>query len=152
MKFKNFKKQNNKIVFNVKNVDVSILNSIRRVILSDIFNVAFEYKPYEFENRKVNIIENTCSLHNQIILQRLSMIPLKFDEDEIYNFKEEDYKFILKKKNNTNKMLNVTTEDIEIFDKNNKKYNEKFIRKIFPKNKLSGDFILITKLKPNILL
>ena len=53
MKFKNFKKQNNKIVFNVKNVDVSILNSIRRVILSDIFNVAFEYKPYEFENRKV---------------------------------------------------------------------------------------------------
>lgn len=150
MKFKNFKKQNNKIVFNVKNVDVSILNSIRRVILSDIFNVAFEYKPYEFENRKVNIIENTCSLHNEIILQRLSMIPLKFDEDEIYNFKEEDYKFILKKKNNTNKMLNVTTEDIEIFDKNNKKYNEKFIRKIFPKNKLSGDFILITKLKPNI--
>ena len=150
MKFEKFKKDNNKIIFNVKNVDLSILNSIRRVILSDILNVAFEYKPYEFENKKVNIIENTCSLHNEIILQRLSMIPLKFDEDEIYNFSDEKYKFKLFKKNNSNKMLNVTTEDIEIYDKDNNKYSEKFIRKIFPKNKLSGDFILITKLKPNI--
>lgn len=150
MKFKNFKKVDNKIVFNIKDLDVSILNSIRRVILSDILNVAFEYKPYEFENKKVNIIENTCSLHNEIILQRLSMIPLKFDEDEIYNFKEEDYNFKLKIKNITNKMINVTTENIEIYDKDKKKYNEKFTRKIFPKNKLSGDFILITKLKPNI--
>ena len=60
MGFKNFKKKNNKITFNAKNIDVSILNSIRRIILSDIPNVAFDFKPYDFEEKKVNIIQNTC--------------------------------------------------------------------------------------------
>ena len=150
MKFKNFKKTGNKIQFNVKDIDVSIMNSIRRVILADIPNVAFDFQPYEFENKTVDIIKNTCSLHNEIILQRLSMLPLKFDENEISNFKSSKYKFRLQKINNTSKMMNVTTEDIEIYDENDKKYNEKFIKKIFPKNKLSNDFILITKLKPNL--
>ena len=95
---------------------VSVMNSIRRVILADIPNVAFDFQPYDFEQKKVNIIENTCSLHNEIILQRLSMIPLKFDENEIHNFEPSKYNFRLKKVNNTNKLMNVTTEHIEIYD------------------------------------
>jgi|TARA_B110000259_G_C14030335_1_gene406390 DNA-directed RNA polymerase subunit L len=150
MKFKNFIKKDNKIIFDIKDVDLSIMNSIRRTILVDIPNIAFDYQPYDFDEKKIEIIKNTCSLHNEIILQRLSMIPLKFDENEIYNFKPTKYKFQLKKMNNSNKMMNVTTEHIEIYDENDKKYDDKFIRKIFPKNKLSGDFILITKLKPNM--
>ena len=150
MKFKKFQKKDNKITFIVDEIDVSIMNSIRRIILADIPNVAFDFQPYDFEEKRVNIIENTCSLHNEIILQRLSMIPLKFDENEIHNFETTKYKFRLKKVNNTNKMMNVTTEHIEIYDDKDKKYPEKFIKKIFPKNKLSGDYILLTKLKPNL--
>ncbi len=149
MKFKDIQKNDNKISFIVEDIDVSILNSIRRTILSDIPNVAFDFEPYEFDNKKVDIITNTCSLHNEIILQRLSMIPLKFTENEISDFDPLKYKFKLSKTNNTNKMLNVTTGDIQIFDENNKKYPDSFIRKIFPKNKISDDFILLTKLKPN---
>ena len=48
MKFKNFEKKNNKITFNVKNIDLSIIKSIRRVILADIPNVAFDFQPYDF--------------------------------------------------------------------------------------------------------
>ena len=151
-KFKNFNKKGNKITFNIKDIDVSILNSIRRVVLSEIPNIAFENEPYKIDGKKVDIIQNTCSLHNEIILQRLSMLPLKFDEDEIFNFdpNSSKYKFKLLKQNKTEKMLNVTTEDFEIYDENDKKYDNKFIRKIFPKNPISGDFILITKLKPNL--
>lgn len=149
MKFKDIQKNDNKISFIVEDIDVSILNSIRRTILSDIPNVAFDFEPYEFDNKKVYIITNTCSLHNEIILQRLSMIPLKFTENEINDFHPLKYKFKLSKTNNTNKMLNVTTGDIQIFDENDKKYSDSFIRKIFPKNKISDDFILLTKLKPN---
>lgn len=149
MKFKDIQKNDNKISFIVEDIDVSILNSIRRTILSDIPNVAFDFEPYEFDNKKVDIITNTCSLHNEIILQRLSMIPLKFTENEINDFDPIKYKFKLSKTNNTNRMLNVTTGDIQIFDENDKKYSDSFIRKIFPKNKISDDFILLTKLKPN---
>ena len=47
--------------------------------------------------------------------------------------------------------MSVTTDDIQIFDDKNKKYDDKFTKRIFPKNKYSGDHILITKLKPNLI-
>lgn len=147
-----FIKKENKIIFKIKDIDVSILNALRRVVLAEIDNVAFEYKPYNTgEKQKIKILENTCPLHNEIIQQRLSMLPLNFKPNEILEFDENNYKFVLTKKNTTNSLMNVTTEDIEIFDSNNKKYDDKFIKRIFPKNKYSGDYILITKLKPNLI-
>ena len=147
-----FIKKDNKIIFKVKDVDVSILNSIRRVILAEIENVAFEYKPYNTgDEQKIKILVNTCPLHNEIIQQRLSMLPLNFNVNEILDFDENNYKFVLKKKNDTNTIMSVTTDDIQIFDDKNKKYDDKFTKRIFPKNKYSGDHILITKLKPNLI-
>tara|TARA_Y100000389_G_scaffold103765_1_gene100620 strand:- start:260 stop:1444 length:1185 start_codon:yes stop_codon:yes gene_type:complete len=147
-----FIKKDNKIIFKVKDVDVSILNAIRRVILAEIDNVAFEFKPFNIgDEQKINILVNTCPLHNEIIQQRLSMLPLNFNVNEILDFDETNYKFVLNKKNDTNTIMNVTTDDIEIFDNKNKKYDDKFTKRIFPKNKYSGDHILITKLKPNLI-
>jgi len=143
--------KDNRLVFKIKNIDVSILNSIRRVILSEIPNIAFEFEPYNIDNQKIIIDKNTCPLHNEIIQQRLSMIPLNFSTNEINDFETDKYNFVLEKKNNTDSIIDVTTEDILIFDENNKKYDDKFIRKIFPPNKITKDFILITKLKPNII-
>ena len=142
---------NNKLTFEIKNIDVSILNSIRRIILSEIPNVAFEFEPYNIDNQKIIIDKNTCPLHNEIIQQRLSMIPLNFTTDEIIDFETDKYNFVLEKKNKTDSIIDITTEHIEIFDDKNKKYDDKFIRKIFPPNKITKDFILITKLKPNII-
>lgn len=142
---------NNKLTFEIKNIDVSILNSIRRIILSEIPNVAFEFEPYNIDNQKIIIDKNTCPLHNEIIQQRLSMIPLNFTTDEIIDFETDKYNFVLEKKNKTDSIIDITTEHIEIFDDKNKKYDDKFIRKIFPPNKTTKDFILITKLKPNII-
>ena len=149
--FKDLIKKENRIIFKVQDVDVSILNSIRRVILSEIPNIAFEFKPYNINEPKIKIITNTCPLHNEIIQQRLSMIPLNFDVNDILDFDDSKYNFVINKKNNTNKILDVTTEDITILNENNKSYPDKFIRKIFPKNNYSDDFILITKLKPNLI-
>jgi len=143
--------KDNRLVFKIKNIDVSILNSIRRVILSEIPNIAFEFEPYNIDNQKIIIDKNTCPLHNEIIQQRLSMIPLNFSTNEINDFETDKYNFVLEKKNKTDSIIDVTTEDILIFDENNKKYDDKFIRKIFPPNKITKDFILITKLKPNII-
>lgn len=149
--FKDLIKKENRIIFKVQDVDVSILNSIRRVILSEIPNIAFEFKPYNINEPKIKIITNTCPLHNEIIQQRLSMIPLNFDVNDVLDFDDSKYNFVINKKNNTNKILDVTTEDITILNENNKPYPDKFIRKIFPKNNYSDDFILITKLKPNLI-
>jgi DNA-directed RNA polymerase subunit L len=149
----NLEKKNNKINFKLKDIDVSVLNSIRRVILSEIPNVAFEFKPYNIENQKIIIETNTCPLHNEIIQQRLSMIPLNFTVDQINDFDEDEdkYNFVLNEKNKSESIMDITTEHIKIYDNNNKKYDDKIIYEIFPKNKITNDFILITKLKPNII-
>jgi DNA-directed RNA polymerase II subunit RPB3 len=66
------------VKFTMSNVNVSIANSIRRTILSDIPTVVFKTAPYE-EN-KANIIANTSRLNNEIIKQRLSCIPIHVKE------------------------------------------------------------------------
>ena len=151
VEFKEFKKTNSEIEFKVKNIDTSILNSIRRVILSEIENVAFEFEPYKTENPDVNIIKNTSPLHNEFIKHRLSLIPLCFDVDEINDFDKNKYKFIIQKSNNTNSLLDVHTGDIQIHNEKGKPYSKTFREKIFPKNPITDDYILITKLKPNLI-
>lgn len=150
--FSDIIKKNNELIFNVTNIDVSILNSIRRVILSEIENVAFEYEPYNIgDEQLIKITKNTCPLHNEFLQQRLSMIPINFSANEIINFDQSKYKFVISKKNKSNEMLNVTTKDIEIYNEKGTKYDNNFISRLFPEDQYTKDHILITKLKPNLI-
>jgi DNA-directed RNA polymerase I and III subunit RPAC1 len=152
---------NRKISFRVKEIDICVLNSVRRVIQSDIPNLAFEFKNVPDaedqahpENRSIQIITNTHPLNNEIIAHRLGLLPLNFEPNEIIDWTPKDrnkYIFVIKKKNIGDEILDVTTEDIIIQDENGKKYSEEFIRKIFPSNYITKEFILITKLKPNLI-
>jgi len=150
-KFEQFKKNNNIINFKIKNIDIGLLNSIRRTILSEIENVAFDFEPYKTNDSLVNIIKNTSPLHNEFIKHRLSLIPLCFDANEINDFDNTKYKFVLQKRNTTTDLMDVHTGDFEIYDTDNKKYSSTFRDKIFPKNPITKDYILITKLKPNLI-
>jgi DNA-directed RNA polymerase subunit D len=67
--------------FTLSGVNVSLANSIRRTILSEIPTVVFKTSPYE-EN-KANILVNTTRFNNEIIKQRLSCIPIHISDHEI---------------------------------------------------------------------
>ena len=58
---------NENITFVINNTNVSIVNAIRRTILSDIPILGFKTTPYE-EN-KCNILVNTSRFTNKIIKQ-----------------------------------------------------------------------------------
>lgn len=154
VKFENLyhSKKLNKIVFQIYKMDVSIVNSIRRTILSNIPNVGFKFDINEHDD-KINILKNTCSLHNEFLKHRLSLIPIHFTPDEILEFDNHTYKCIIHKHNTTNTFMEVTTQDIDMF-KDDVKLSEKELRQYFPKSRVYGDvydWILITKLKPNVL-
>ena len=135
-----FKNKNLDVLnFDLYNIDVSFVNAIRRVILSDLDSYAFETSNYT--NSKVKIIENTSSLHNEFILHRIGLIPIHNITDP------SDYKFILNIQNNTNNIIDVTTKDIEVI--NLKTNIKEDTLKFFPPNNITGDNILIIKLKPN---
>lgn len=149
MSFNILESSSKQIKFIVEDVDVSVVNSLRRIILSEIPNAAFAFDPNE-ESNDIIIHSNTGALHNEFLAHRLSLIPLHFDAKEIENFDPSKYTFKLKVQNKTSSILLVTTADFEIFDENGKKYDEKFHRQIFPADPITKDHILITKLKPNL--
>ena len=145
------KKETNSITFDIRDVDISLVNSIRRIILTDIPSVGFYFKLKDhFVENDINIEINDSPLHNEFFTHRLSLVPLHFTKDEIENWKNSDYSFMLKKTNKTGQIINVTTEDFVIINnKTNQQMPDSFTNRIFPKNKITNDHILLTKLKPN---
>ncbi len=135
------------IVFLVKDIDVSIINSMRRIILSEIPNAAIWYD--SMDPRDFKIHKNTGVLHNEFLAHRISLIPLHFSRQQIEDKSAERFKFVLKIQNKTMFPLNVTTEHIDIFE-GDRKLTKEERDSILPPDSITGDFILITKLKPNI--
>ena len=123
------KEEDGLMSFTIANTDVSYVNAIRRTILSDIPIVVFKTTPYE-EN-KANILINTTRLHNEILKQRLSCIPIcipNLEETPIKNYLLE-----LDVENKTDTTIIVTTQDFKIRDKtSNTLLEDGQVKKIFP--------------------
>jgi hypothetical protein len=149
MSFSVVSRSDSHITFTVEDVDVAIVNSLRRIILAEIPNVAFTIDLHGGES-DVIIHKNLSSLHNEYMMHRLSLVPLCFDEEEIENFEKEKYRFVLNVKNKGNEMLDVTTADFAIYDANGNRMDT-LAKKVFPANPITKDHILLTRLKPNFM-
>jgi DNA-directed RNA polymerase subunit L len=126
-KVTDLKEEDGTLTFTISNIDVCYINAVRRTILSDIQVVAFKTTPYE-EN-KANIIANTSRLHNEIVKQRLSCIPICLDPKT--NLK--NYLLEVDVENNTDTVLYVTTKDFKIRDTvTNSLLEDGATKKIFP--------------------
>jgi hypothetical protein len=138
--------------FTISTCNVSVVNSIRRTILSDIPVVAFKTEPHNEVNSKLEstiIFENTSTLTNEIIKQRMGCIPVHIKDPKkmfIENLVVE-----IDVHNDSENMLYVTTEDFKIKEMGTNSYlKDSEVKKIFPKNKITNDFILFNRLKPKI--
>lgn len=136
------KTNKNELNIEIKDVDTSIVNGIRRVCLAEYTTVAFNIDDYI--NSDLKVIKNTCGLHNEFLLHRIGLIPIHYKSLELFDVNK--YKFILKKKNEGYKTINVTTEDFEVVDTETGKQID--ARQFFPPNERNS-YILITKLKSN---
>ena len=133
--------------FRLSGVNVSLANSIRRTILSDIPILVFKTTPYE--KNKANIIANTSRLNNEIIKQRLSCIPIHVKD--IADFPLKNLQMEVKVENITDSIIYVTTEDFEIRDLVSGKFIPKDkTREIFPPDEFTGQFIDFVRLRPKI--
>ena len=125
--------------FTLTGVNVSIANSIRRTILSDIPCAVFKTSPNE-ENT-ANIILNTSRFNNEIIKQRLSCIPIHINDLQM---PLKNYLMEVNVENLTDTMLYVTTKDFKIKNLTTGDYlSEKDTQAIFPPSD-QQDIILIS--------
>jgi len=131
------------IKFDVKNCNTSFVNSLRRIIISNVTTIGFNTEDYQ--DSDIKMIANTSSLHNEFLLHRIGLIPVHTLNIEDYD--ESKYKFILNEKNESKIIKNITTKDIKVINTETglEEDNELF----FPKNNITKDHILITRLKPS---
>lgn len=138
----NFQKSNDSLNFDIKGCNSSLVNCLRRVIISEVKTCGFRTEEYEESDLKV--LENTSSLHNEFLLHRIGLIPIN-----IKNVNETDiskYKFILNVSNKTQDIIDITTRDIKILNMDTGKEEDN--QTFFPMNPVTKDNILITRLKP----
>lgn len=133
--------------FTISKINVSLANALRRIILSEIPCVVIRTETHDIND--CNIISNTCRLHNEIIKQRLSCIPIHMDFDQLEDLPGK-YKLEIDMKNNEDHMIYVTTEDFKIRNKiNGHLLPSDATKKIFPPSEF-GYYIDFVRLKPKI--
>jgi DNA-directed RNA polymerase alpha subunit len=144
--FTNFVKNSNKAThrdeFDIENMDLSIVNGIRRVMHSEIPNLGFlgEGEP------TVHIQKNNGPLHNEIMVHRISLIPIHFTEEEVEAFVEDEYEFACDVKNMEPSLMNVTTHHVT-GKKNGVPLTNQDLKRLFPVNKVTQQPIVITRLR-----
>lgn len=137
---------NNNITFTIEGVDVSIANGLRRTIMSDIPVVVCKTYP-ESENNAI-ITKNTTRMNNEIIKQRLSCIPIHIDDME---FPIDTYILEIDETNTDENVNIITTEHFKIKNIQNDQYLPKDkVKKIFPPNSITKQYIDFVRLRPRI--
>jgi DNA-directed RNA polymerase subunit L len=146
-KIENILENDSILTFRLSGVDKCFANGLRRTILSDVPTVVIRT-----EDTNVNqcvIKKNTSRLHNEIILQRISCIPIHINDPEF----AEKHVLEINVKNDTEEqtILMVTTKDIKIRNKENQSYlSEEETRNIFPPNEITQQYIDIVRLRPKM--
>ena len=132
--------------FTIDRLNVSLANALRRVILSDI--PTFVFRTFPYSECKASITTNTSRIHNEIIKQRLSCIPIHISDMDP-SIKE--YQLEINVTADGNEIRYVTTKDFKMKNKTNGKYlTDVKVHEIFPPNAISGDFIEFARLLPKM--
>jgi DNA-directed RNA polymerase subunit L/DNA-directed RNA polymerase alpha subunit len=134
--------------FTLYGVNVSIANALRRTILMDIPIVVFRTESHE--NNDCTIHTNTGRLHNEILKQRLSCIPVHIAIDELEKLPGK-YVLEVHQKNDSDAVQFVTTEHFNIRSKNDEQdyLPREEVQKIFPPFQAEY-YIDFARLRPRI--
>lgn len=152
------------LTFTMEKCNVSLANAIRRIILSDINTYVFKTFPHS-ENR-ANFTVNTTRFHNELLKQRLGCIPIHHVHT-IEGFQNDYKNYVVEVdvKNESDTIRYVTTEDFKVkraknLEKSGGSHDddevvyeylpESTVRKIFPPDSISGEYIEFARLLPKL--
>jgi DNA-directed RNA polymerase subunit L len=142
--------------FTLQNINVSFANAIRRTLLSDIPVVSIYTETHETNQCKIHT--NTGRLHNEILKQRLSCIPIhskKLRDDDDGKALPDNYQLEVNLKNETDNIIFVTTEDFRLKEKDattilSKDEQQRLFPGLFPKNNITQSYIDFARLRPKL--
>jgi DNA-directed RNA polymerase subunit L len=98
-----------------ENVDVSLINGLRRIILTEIDSLVIRGFPHK-ENL-IQIKKNNTKFNNEYIKHRLSCLPILISKRETFKPFIQDYTLRIHVKNDTDEKMVLTTDDIQLYKK-----------------------------------
>ena len=126
--------------FTIQNTNVSIINGIRRTLLTNIPTSVIDSKQSDF-------YKNTGRLHNEILKQRLDCIPVHIKDTSVLS----DLLLEVDMTNNTDSLMYITSRDFKIKNISTDTYlTDDAVENIFPANKDTKCFVLFSRLRPKI--
>lgn len=154
-----------RLTFDIVDVDLCIVNAIRRAMMAEVPTAAFRYEPPSAAAAAaggapasggggggvggITIKTNSSVLHNEFIAHRVSMVPICFNENQLRVFEPWQWRFKLHVKNTSAETRPVTTADFEVFDNMGARMSGAVRDALFPPNPLTQDHVLITLLRPS---
>lgn len=153
---KNFSEDQDVLKFTLHGIEVCFANAIRRTILSDIPTIVIRTENNEIN--QCNIKDNTSRLHNEILKQRLSCIPIHstlLRDNETEKALPENYSLIVDVENTTDNIIYVTTEHFRLRDNKDgkllsKEEMDKLFPGLFPKHVVTQNYIDFVRLRPKL--
>lgn len=153
---KNQPKYEGRLECTFQQCDVSLVNALRRTILSDI--PVYVFKTFPYAENDVHIETNTCRQNNEVLKQRMSCIPIHLTD---FTLPYREVEFYIEVVNTTKDIMYVTTDDIKIrqvppddSDQVNPLNKDLLVKmdpqQLFPRDSLTNDPIVICRLKPSI--
>jgi DNA-directed RNA polymerase subunit L len=160
IKYKFLSEEDNVFRFQLSGANTSIANALRRTILSDIeINVIFT-EPYEMNQCMIHV--NTGRLHNEILKQRISSIPIHskhvswsdigLTETSWLDMLPRHFELELDVNNEDGESARIiTTEDFRMRYVESKEYLDVTLtHQLFPKNLLTQRYIDVARLQPKL--
>jgi DNA-directed RNA polymerase subunit L len=139
----------NSLEMEITDVDRSVVNSLRRTIITYIPILVFRGFPHA-ENR-IQFHKNTSKFNNEYLKHRIQCIPIFVSDETKFESMVENYAVKLKVVNDSNQQRYVTTKDFILVNiQTGKSVGEDDTRKIFPADPISNEFIPICVLMPRI--
>ena len=132
--------------FTLSNIPTCFANALRRTVITDILVCVIRSENEEVNQCNFEI--NTSRLHNEILKQRLSCIPIHMKDLELL---KDKYILEVDVQNNTDELMFVTTEQFRIKNKETGNYTTKEqTREIFPPDPVTHYYIDLCRLRPKI--
>lgn len=145
------------ISFNIKNINSTLVNALRRIVIAEIPTLAFNTEP--LEESDASITKNTSALHNEFLLHRIGLIPIHnrnkssdmfSSYEDIIKFNVDKYLFLIDITNNTDSEIKITTENFRIKDIETDRFlSDEEKKNILPPN-IINKYILLNILKPDV--
>lgn len=137
-----------RLEFTVSGQDSALVSGLRRAIMTDVQTVGFRFDAVDPAKQDVRVTTNTGSLHNEIIGERVGLLPLHLTKSALVDFKPASWRFELNAENKGVRPMDVTTADFEIVSLDESDVASMSTARVFKPDPLSGRHPIVTVLMP----